>query len=86
MSEATAIKITIWPGVTSAVVNLRELQTTIFSKVIAMEILVLTEHLLTQRNKERIIMAVSFSWVKLIQRLLFHLPNITNTHLIFGDF
>lgn len=48
VSEATAVEVTVWPRVTSVVVDLRELQATKLVEVISMEILVLAEHLLTK--------------------------------------
>lgn len=48
VSEATAVKVTIWSGVKFAVVDLWELQATVLIQVISMEILVLAENLLTK--------------------------------------
>lgn len=48
VSEATAVEVTVRPRVTSAVVDLRELQATVLVEVVSMEILVLTEHLPTK--------------------------------------
>lgn len=50
VSEATAVEVTVWPRVTSAIVDLRELQATKVVEVVSMEILVLAEHLLTKRG------------------------------------
>lgn len=50
VSEATAVEITVWPRVTSAIVDLRELQATKVVEVVSVEILVLAEHLLTKRG------------------------------------
>lgn len=50
VSEATAIEITVWSCVTSAIVDLRELQATVLMEVISMEILVLAGHLLTKKG------------------------------------
>lgn len=49
VSEATAVEITVRLCVASAVVDLRELQAAVFAEVVSMEILVLAEHLWTQR-------------------------------------
>lgn len=48
--EAAAIEVTVGLGVTPAVVDLRELQPTVLQEVVAIEILVLTEHLCTKSH------------------------------------
>lgn len=50
VSEATAIEITVWLCVISAIVDLGELQATVLVEVISMQILVLAEYLLTKRG------------------------------------
>lgn len=50
VSETTAVEITVWPCVTSVIVDLRELKATKLMEVISMEILVLAEHLLTKKG------------------------------------
>lgn len=48
MPETTAVEITVWLCVTSAIVDLRELQATVLVEVVTMEILVMTQDLLTK--------------------------------------
>ena len=50
VSEATAIEEAVWPCVVPAVVDLRELQASVVNEIVTVEILVVAQHLLTERD------------------------------------
>ena len=50
MSEATAVEVAVRSRVVLPIVDLRELQASVVKEIVAMEILVLAQHLLTERD------------------------------------
>lgn len=63
MSEATAIKVTVWVGVVLAIVYLREFQTPIMVKVLSVEVLVSTKDLYQRQGNIAMKWLVKFSYI-----------------------